>query len=111
MAEIEARLVGMIQAPTQKFTKFCMKNVHHFMSNLHNFSANCLKVELFYASSELEKVVFQKKEILETFCHFISTYLMSEKQVRQKSRQETSANFCVFRTFSEEFEMNTANMD
>jgi hypothetical protein len=30
-AEIEARLVGMIQAPTRKFTKFRIKNVHHFM--------------------------------------------------------------------------------
>jgi hypothetical protein len=29
---------------------------------------------------------------------------MSEKQVRQKSRQKTSGNFCVFRTFGEEFE-------
>jgi hypothetical protein len=36
---------------------------------------------------------------------------MSEKQVQQKSRQETSANFCVFMTFGEEFEKNTANMD
>ena len=61
MAEIEARFVDMIQAPTRKFTKFRMKNVYHFVRNLHNFSANCLKVELFYASSELEKVVFQKK--------------------------------------------------
>jgi hypothetical protein len=31
MAKIEARLVGMIQAPTRKFTKFRMKNVYHFM--------------------------------------------------------------------------------
>ena len=30
-AEIEARLVGMIQAPTRKFTKFRIKNVHNFM--------------------------------------------------------------------------------
>ena len=59
MGEIEARFVGMIQAPTRKFTKFCMKNVHHFMWNLHNFSAKCLKVELLYASNKLEKVVFQ----------------------------------------------------
>jgi hypothetical protein len=36
---------------------------------------------------------------------------MSEKQVLQTSRQETSANFCVFRTFGEEFEKNTAYMD
>jgi hypothetical protein len=61
MAEIEARLVGMIQVPTRKFTKFRTKNVHHFMQNLHNFLVNCLKVELFYAFGELEKVVFQKK--------------------------------------------------
>jgi hypothetical protein len=61
MAEIEARLVGMIQAPTRKLTKFHVKNVHHFMWKLHNFSANCLKIQLFYAYSELEKVVFQKK--------------------------------------------------
>ena len=31
MAEIEARFVGMIQAPTRKFTKFRLKIVHHFM--------------------------------------------------------------------------------
>ena len=32
MAEIEAGLVGMIPgSPTRKFTKFRMKNVHHFM--------------------------------------------------------------------------------
>jgi hypothetical protein len=28
---------------------------------------------------------------------------MSKKQVREKSRQKTSGNFCVFRTFGEEF--------
>ncbi len=33
MAEIEARLVGMIQAPTRKFTQFRMKN----FKNQHSF--------------------------------------------------------------------------
>ena len=33
MAEIEARLVGMIQAPTRKFTQFRMKN----FKNRHSF--------------------------------------------------------------------------
>ena len=33
MAEIEARLVGMIQAPTRKFTQFRMKN----LKNRHSF--------------------------------------------------------------------------
>jgi hypothetical protein len=31
MAEIKARLVGKIQAPSRKFSKFHMKNSHHFM--------------------------------------------------------------------------------
>jgi hypothetical protein len=31
IAEIEARLVGMIQAPTRKFTEFSTKNRHYFM--------------------------------------------------------------------------------
>ena len=44
MAEIEARLVGMIQAPTRKFTQFRMKN----FKNRHSFFGKSFFYFFFY---------------------------------------------------------------
>jgi hypothetical protein len=74
MAEIEARLVGTILNSVWKIFIILCKSFIIFQPTVWKSSSSM---------------------------PLVNSYLMSEKQVRQKSRQETSANFCVFRTFGE----------
>ena len=85
MAEIEAFLVGMIQAPTRKIYSTVRKIWIFLYRNFFNFSANICRFVFIIGLNKLEQVVFQRKEFLATLQHEKQGYPTSEKYFRKLS--------------------------
>ena len=83
MAEIEAFLVGMIQAPTRKIYSTMRKTWIFLCGHFLNFSANICWFVVTIGLNKLQQAVFQRKEILATLQHEKQGYLTSEKYFRK----------------------------